>query len=406
LSNVRYLLAQAYAKRNDLTNAAINYREIILAQPDLVNARIDLGYIYLIQSRFESALTHFQQALPLLENAQTRDAYLGEAITHQLTQDYAQAVQSGLAAVAADPENPLAHFVLGNIYISQKSFAEAAEHFQQIQPFWPQSRLTAAELRNYYGAQSAVSAAYENLGMICITQAWVQVALEQYKTALWRTPENPLLYYAIANAYRLRDDLENTMKNLKKALELAPDLVSIHKTMGDTYQQYQQFENAIHAYTTYLQSNPDDADVRIVLGLAYQQQGKKEQAIAEYQHALEIDPESPVALNQLAWLYAERKDQLDEALEFAQRAFEINTSPSIIDTLGWVLYQRGEYASAIEHFQQALQKSPFQPTITYHLALAHDENGDRKTANRLFAEVLELSKDFEEADEIRRRLAE
>jgi tetratricopeptide (TPR) repeat protein len=174
--------------------------------------------------------------------------------------------------------------------------------------------------------------------------------------------------------------------------------------LGDTYANQQKTDQAIEAYQTYLHSKPDDVAVRALLANVYEQKQDVMKAIVEYTKCLDLNPEHFFALNQLAWLYAERGKNLDEALAFAQKAVAIKPASGIIDTLGWVYYKRQEYAQAIAQFKLALLKDPFQPTIKYHLGLAYFQHGDRDLARQTFAEVLELSKNFEHAAEIQKLL--
>ena len=46
------------------------------------------------------------------------------------------------------------------------------------------------------------------------------------------------------------------------------------------------------------------------------------------------------------------------------------TQPNVADTLGWVHYKRKSFPLAITQFKQALESSPDDPNIRYHLALA------------------------------------
>jgi tetratricopeptide (TPR) repeat protein len=260
------------------------------------------------------------------------------------------------------------------------------------------------ELRSYYSDQAAIAATHYNLGLFCAQHQWLTSARTEYTTALWKNPKNPLLHYAIGNVYFLQNNYQKTTESFQEALKLESKFAYISKRLGDTYANQKKTEQALEAYQTYLYSQPDDALVRGLLANMYEQKPDVIRAIAEYKKCLDLDPEYFFALNQLAWIYAERGENLDDALTFAQKVVSIKPASSIIDTLGWVYYKRQEYAKAIEQFKLALLQDPFQPTIKYHLGLAYSQHGDRDLARQTFEEVLELSKNFEHAAEIRQLL--
>ena len=420
-TRIRYLLAQAYAKRGDYNNAALHFRELTIAEPDFVGAQLDLGHVYILTTSFENALAQFAKmqerlaAIPAEKLAQAPEnksqiaaarveAHVGAAVVYQLQQNYPAAIAEMQAALAQDPESQRLHFLLGNIYVSQKSFADAAEQFRVMKfPFW-EAHVKEQELRSYYGDQSAVSAAHYNLGLLCSSRRWLTAAQNEYTTSLWRNSQNPLLHYALGNLYFSRGDYENALKSCEETLKLEPTFTYAYKVQGDVYQAQKRTDKAITAYKLCLASNPDDIAVRVLLALMYAQKKDVSNATAEYQKCLASNPDNVVVLNQLAWMYADRGEQLDDALQYAQKAAALQPVPGVLDTLGWVFYQRGEYAQAIAQFQRALENAPFQATIKYHLGLAYQQNGDRASAQQTLTEVLELvkdAKDFEYAAEVR-----
>jgi tetratricopeptide (TPR) repeat protein len=364
-----------------------------------------------MQNRSETALHQFQKIRNALQDDQDTprlaiDAAIGAAITHQLREEYTKAIEVLLAILKNAPDNQSARFVLGNIYLSQKSFTDAVGQFRQLQDSVLESQVEELDLRTYYGAQSAVSATYYNLGVRCVSKRWLTFAKDAFKTALWRTPDNPLLHYALGNVYFLTDAYENTVKSFEKTLEYGSKFISVHKRLGDMHQKQQHFERAIRQYQTYLQHHPNDDGIRVLLGMAYEKDGQLESAIAEYQHAIEMDTANPLAFNQLAWVYAEQETQLDDALKFAQKALSLSPTAGVLDTLGWVYYKRQEYSNALEQFRRALDMTPFHPMITYHLGLAHYQQGEHERAKQLFEQVLESSENFEHAEEIRKIIEE
>ena len=403
-TQVRYVLADAYARRGDMENAANSFRELTMSAPEFGRAWLGLGLLYLLQNRADVAVAQFDKVADATEIQ--AEVGLGLAVAAQFLQAYQDAIASAQAVIAAQPDNQLAKVILGNIYVSQKSFSDALKQFQQVTLPMLEPHAQEQALRSYYGDQSAVSAAYYNLGLLCASRQWLTLAKDAYSTALWRTEKNPLLHFAIGKIQAQLNQSQQATKSLETALGLAPELALTSKMLGDLYQRQKNFDKAIEAYQAYVKQAPDDGSARLYLGVLYEGKRDPARAMAEYQDALRINPNDPLALNQLAWKFAEQKQRLDEALQFAQKAVELTNSPEIRDTLGWVYYQRGEYAQAIEQFRQALQQRPFQPAVTYHLGLAYYRSGDAAEARRLFEALLEVDPKHEHAAEIRQILKE
>lgn len=403
-TQVRFLLADAYARRGDIENAANSFREITAASPEYSSAWVALGLLYLSQNRVDLAMTQFDRAATLQDVKV--EALLCRAIAYQFLQNYQQAIRDAQAALEIAPDAVLAHFVLGNIYVSQKSFSDAAAQFRHVAESMLEFTAQEQMLRSYYGDQAAVAAQYYNLGMLCASKQWLRFAMEAYTTALWRTENNPFLHYAIGNIYKRQNKYEQALKSFEKVKTIAPSLFYIDRVLAELYQQQKQIDKAIEMYRSYLRSRPDDAAAHVFLGMLHEGKGEGTQAIAAYREAIRVQPDSAIALNQLAWIYAERKEHLDEALQFAQQAVALSKAAGILDTLGWVHYQRGESAQAIEQFRLALQQSPFQPTINYHLGLAYYQAHDVKNARKRFELILEFAPNGEHADDIRRLLEE
>jgi Tfp pilus assembly protein PilF len=121
---------------------------------------------------------------------------------------------------------------------------------------------------------------------------------------------------------------------------------------------------------------------------------------------LETSPDSALTKNQLAWLYADKGENLDEALRLALEAEKARPAAGIIDTVGWVYYKRGEYNSANAKFRRALELSPLQPTIRYHLALTYAQQGQKDQAMQELKNALKISAEFREAEDAKKMLEE
>jgi tetratricopeptide (TPR) repeat protein len=119
-----------------------------------------------------------------------------------------------------------------------------------------------------------------------------------------------------------------------------------------------------------------------------------------------MHPNAGVAANNLAWIYAEEGIQLDLALQLAQTAkAQLPERGDVSDTLGWVYHKKGMSSSAVQPLLEAVEKEPRNPHYRYHLGVVYSATGDRDKAREMLQRALELSSDFNGAEDAKRVLA-
>ncbi len=312
-------------------------------------------------------------------------------------------------ALTVQPENPMNQYVWEISMASQNNYEKAREAFSKAETFCREDLpFDDAAISSYYGEQPESAAITMNLATSFLARGWHQQAIKLLTNItlpkIFR--EGALARYALARAYTLQEDYEKAINELDAVIAARPDLTVVYKNQGNLYQNSKQPEKAAEAYKKFLETSPDDAAARVQLGLAYEAANKVDEAIAEYQELLETSSDSALTKNQLAWLYADKGENLDEALRLALEAEKARPAAGIIDTVGWVYYKRGEYNSANAKFRRALELSPLQPTIRYHLALTYAQQGQKDQAVQELKKALKISEDFREAEDAKKMLEE
>ncbi|HNL24800.1 MAG TPA: tetratricopeptide repeat protein, partial [Pseudomonadales bacterium] len=78
------------------------------------------------------------------------------------------------------------------------------------------------------------------------------------------------------------------------------------------------------------------------------------------------------------------------AVSYAEQAAKLAPgSAEIADTHGWALLHAGAPEQALPILQQALQKTPNNPSIGYHLAAVQQKLGDSAAAKQLLSGLIE-----------------
>jgi tetratricopeptide (TPR) repeat protein len=145
----------------------------------------------------------------------------------------------------------------------------------------------------------------------------------------------------------------------------------------------------------------------MMIGTIYDRQKQTAKANEAYQKVLDIDKSFAPAANNLAWNYAEHGGNIDVALALAQKAREARANdPSVADTLGWVHFKKKSYSMAISLFKESSEKfKDANPTVLYHLAQAHDKNGEEEMARQSLKKALALNTEFAELQDAKKLLA-
>jgi Flp pilus assembly protein TadD len=85
----------------------------------------------------------------------------------------------------------------------------------------------------------------------------------------------------------------------------------------------------------------------------------------------------------VAYTLAEDLNRPQEALRYAKRAVELRPrDANVMDTLGWVYCLAGDLDNAVGTLVSALQVSPDNIAVRYHVAMAYKKQGKMDQAKR------------------------
>ncbi len=216
-----------------------------------------------------------------------------------------------------------------------------------------------------------------------------------------QAPENSGLQLILGDLFSSQEKDEEALVAYEKAIELDPNNSKAYVAAGRLMVKLDKSNEAVAKYKAMIKQNKNWLQGYMGLATLLESEGKHELAREQYLKALEIKPDFAPAANNLSWLIAsDPNGDLGEALRLAMIAKQAYPNePYITDTLGWVHYKRGSPTLAIPQFEQALESKPGDPTISYHLALAVYEDGQKEKAESLLKTILEGGADFAKKDE-------
>jgi len=138
--------AQKYSEAKDGPRAIEKLEQAIRLEPAYRDAHSNLGVQYLRTDRYQEAAAQFQQALDI--GPPDPMLYVNLACAHFLMRDYLRGEDAARKALALDPKNSKAHYLLGAVLATQPGKElDALEHLQAAAHDTPKARLLAAQVR-------------------------------------------------------------------------------------------------------------------------------------------------------------------------------------------------------------------------------------------------------------------
>jgi Tfp pilus assembly protein PilF len=227
-------------------------------------------------------------------------------------------------ALEIDPDNPVAHNVLGFELAARGRGAEAEEHF-----------------RRALAAEPGYAAARYNLGLALAKQGRFAEAADQ----------------------------------LEAAVGARPDYAEARRNLGGVYDRLGRAGDAEREYAEAVRLDPADAEARNDLGASLAARGSDAEAAVQYEEAIRLRPGYAEALNNLGVVRA-RQRRGREAEELYRRS--LAAAPRGADArnnLGLLCYEQGRLVEAIEQFRQVLRDHPGHPSAEQALRLALAREG-------------------------------
>jgi len=205
---------------------------------------------------------------------------------------------------------------------------------------------------------------------------------------------------------------DEALERLRVLMTSAPDTVDNLSALANLLRQRGELDEAIANYTRAIDMAAGNEGVRhwvlyYARGIAFHQDDDWARAEADFIKALALNPGQPDVLNYLGYSWVERGENLEQAHAMLEEAVAQRPNDGyIVDSLGWSYFRRGDIGQAIVHLERAVLLRPENPTINEHLGDAYWVDGRRTEARFQWSHALSLSVDSDQAQVLRRKIAE
>lgn len=242
------------------------------------------------------------------------------------------------------------HFNLGFIYQTQAKVEQALQEYRTalglLQQQTPRDLPTESEI-------------HARIGNVQMSANDLPAARASFEQALVLNPASVAAYSYLGTLYGKQQQTELATRMFSKALELDPrDVVSLHN-LALLYLDHDQLDQAIAKLQRVLELAPEHADAHSDLAFAFAKQGKTDLAEAEAIRALFYDPAKAPARYNLAALYL-GSGRIEEAIGQYQAITRLapRESSNAYNQLGVLAAQKGDLPQALVNWQKAVQADP------------------------------------------------
>jgi tetratricopeptide (TPR) repeat protein len=366
---IKYQLALAYLRNNDLAKAEDRLDQALVLEPGFDQAKLLLAEVELRKGNPAIAIASLNGIVQRHPQLNLAYRLLARAYLAQNSPD--QALETYRRMGAAFPRDPQVPYFIGLLQTQQNRREEARASFEQ-----------ALQIAPNFGP------AMDMLMNADLTEGRVDAAAVRSRGLIEKYPKSAGPWLLQAKVDLVRKNLEATESDLDKAIELDPKGQAAYVELVDIYLRTHKTEQAIEKLAALAQQTHSP---RTLMQLAVLQTslGKFEAARDDYQQLLAIDPKFGPALNNLAYLESEHLNQLDLAYDLAKRARDVAPEdPDTADTLGWILYRKGDYHGALDLVAEGAQKEPDNAASQYHLGMIHYRLGEEDQASQAFQHAI------------------
>jgi tetratricopeptide (TPR) repeat protein len=270
-------ISQALHQERGGVRAVLYSRLALFLKPDLAEATLLIGDVFVEQQNFDAAIDTYQRiddASPISFAGKLRIA----STLHQLDRKE-QAFELLEGLVTAEPERIQALVQLGNLLRRDEDYARAESAYSRaIERLGPPER---EDWSLYY----ARGIAYER------TKQWPKAEADFLK-ALELEPEQPfVLNYLGYSWVDMGMHLDEARDMLDRAVAARPDDGFIVDSVGWVQYRLGEYPDAVETLERAVELEPGDPVINDHLGDAYWRVGRQREARYQWQRALSLEPD-------------------------------------------------------------------------------------------------------------------
>ncbi len=359
----------------------------------------DFRWIYLLakldqqEGRFDDAIRHYRAAGTLRPDYVAVPVNLGNIFLELNRLDEAR--ESFSAALEIDKNNAAAHYGLGQVAISKRSYSDAIDHFEKTLVQVPGANRVhyalamayrglgdAEKVKAHLAQQGSVGVrvadplvdglqdlitgerVYLARGKVAFEARRYADAVNEFRKAVASQPDSVTARINLGAALTQVGDVNGAVQQFEEALRLEPGRVNAHYNLAVILAGQNKHEQAITHLRSVLSIDENDLNARLLLARELKTSGSLDEALAEnartaYLLAAAPEPELRSGAR---------------ALEFAQTAYSSSKAPQHAALVALALAELGRCSEAAEWQRTAIASSEREGNMDLTAKLREDLN--------------------------------
>jgi tetratricopeptide (TPR) repeat protein len=232
--------------------------------------------------------------------------------------DYVQGVQPSIS------EERVVDFKLNPGQDHKLPFEMSAQEIEKLKE-------EAAKAEKQKAVSSEVKASFEN-GLKLSQEGKYAEAIDEYKKALEKDPEQPYVLANMADAMSKLDKNDEALQAYQKAIALKPDDAAMYTNMGVLLGKMGKTAESQEAFKKAASMNPGSAGQNLYnLGATLVNSGKTAEAADAFKQAIAADPNFAEAYYQLGLCLSGNPTTIPDAIKALQKYVQIGQKPDEVE---------------------------------------------------------------------------
>ena len=262
-TNLSHEVGVTYYRKGDYGNAVVALQRAIAENPNDMEATQLTGLSLYLANKSAEAIPYLVKVQSWYPSANVDAAYI-LGVAYIQTKDYASA-RGAFAKMFQVPADSAAAYLFTARLLLRFDFGPVAEEYGK----------KAVELNN------KLPLAHQLLGELYLYQSKVPEAIEQFQKELEINPANPAAYYKLADAYSRVEKFDGAEKLLQRSIWLDATSTGPYILLGKVLQKKGETELAVRALQRAVAMDPNNPIPHHLLGQSYRDLGRAEDAERE-----------------------------------------------------------------------------------------------------------------------------
>lgn len=349
------------------------------------------GDALLQQGKPELALTAWGNALA--EGAAALDIHRRFLEVHRAANDFPAAIEDLRAIIELSPEDAQAKYELGVLLTTREPEAALVYLIQAAEIDESLSEAVRLLQRSFRPSEDTDDPAYVwvNVGRALASMGEWHLAKEAFTRAVEASPQYAEAWAFLGEAKGQGG--EDGLAELDTALNLNPASL----TANLLYALYQKRQGNFELALVYLHAadsiEPGTPSIQVEIGNTLNEMGNFNQALVYFQKAAELAPRDAVYWYLLAQFAFQNNTLIEEVgLAAARQALLLNDQdPLALDLMGFGYYLLNDLSTAQRFLSQALEISPDEPRLWFHMGLVSLASGETQRAYDQLIRAVDLN---------------